>query len=59
MIFSFAIQPFRGGAEGSEFLVARSSSDDFRDEPAMLLNGHVLNEAMVIDEEGTGLRVLF
>jgi len=59
IIFSCAIQPFRSRSKRSEFLVTRGSTDDFSDESGMLSDGHMLNESVVIDEEGTGLRVFF
>jgi hypothetical protein len=59
IIFCCAIQPFRSRSKGSEFLVARGSMDDFGDESGMLSDGHMLNESVVIDEEGTGIGVFF
>ncbi len=59
IIFSCAIQPFGSRAEGSEFLIARGSTDDFGDESGMLFDGHMLDESVVINEEGTGIGVLF
>ena len=64
VFFSGTIGSFRSGTKGPEFLVARGSAqlhseDDFGDESGMLFDGHMLNEAMVIDEEGAGLSRVF
>jgi len=59
VFFSGTVGSFRSGTKGPEFLIARGSADDFGDESGMLFDGHMLNEPMVIDEEGTGLRVFF
>jgi hypothetical protein len=45
IIFSCAIQPFRSGSKGSEFLVARGSTDDLSDESGMLSDGHMPRQA--------------
>ena len=59
ILFSGAIQPFGSRAKRSEFLVARGSPYDFSNQPGMLLDGHMLDESVVIDEEGTGMGVFF
>jgi len=59
VIFGCAIQSFGGGPEGSEFLVAMGTGDDFSDESGMLSDRHMFNETMVVDEIGTGLGVFF
>ena len=59
VFFSGTVGSFRSGTKGPEFLIARGCADDFGDESGMLFNGHMLNEPMVIDEEGTGLSVFF
>jgi hypothetical protein len=59
ILFSSAIQPFGSRAKRSEFLVARGTTDHLSNEPGMLLDGHMLNESVVIDEEGTGIGVFF
>jgi len=59
VFFSGTVGSFRSGTKGPKFLIARGSADDFGDESGMLFDGHMLNEPMVIDEEGTGLRVFF
>ena len=38
-------------------MVTRGSPDDFGDEPGMLFDGHVFDEAVVVDEERAGLGV--
>jgi hypothetical protein len=57
ILFSSAIQPFGSRAKRAEFLVARGTTDDLGDQPGMLLDGHMLNESVVIDKEGTGIGV--
>jgi len=59
ILFSSAIQPFGSGSEGSEVLIAWSSSDDLCNESGMLFDGHIFNESVVIDEERAGLGVFF
>jgi hypothetical protein len=59
VFFSGTVGSFRSGTKGPEFLIARGSPDDFGDESGMLFDGHMFNEAMVIDEESAGLRVFF
>ena len=59
VFFSGTVGSFRSGTKGPEFLIARGSPDDFGDESGMLFDGHMFNEAMVIDEERAGLGVLF
>jgi len=59
VLFGSAVQPFGSGAERSEGLVARGSTDHFSDQPGMLFDGHMLDESVVIDEERTGLGVFF
>jgi hypothetical protein len=51
IIFSSAIQPFGSRSKRSELLVTRGPTDDFGDESGMLSDGHMLNEAVVIDKE--------
>jgi len=38
-------------------LVARGTTDDFSNQSGMLFDGHMFNEAVVIDEERTALGV--
>ena len=39
-------------------MVARGATDDFSNQSGILFDGHMFNEAVVIDKEGTGLGVL-
>ena len=57
ILFSSAIQPFGSGTKRSEFLVARGATDNLSNQSGMLLDGHMLNESVVIDEERTALGV--
>jgi hypothetical protein len=57
VFFGGAIGSFGGGSERSELLVAWGSPDDFSDQEGMLFDRHMLNEAVVIDEEKAALRV--
>ena len=59
VLFGSAVQPFGSGAERSEGLVARGSTDHFSNQPGVLFDGHMLDESVVIDEERTGLGVFF
>jgi len=59
VFFCGTVGSLRSGTKGSEFLVARGSADRFEDESGMLVDGHMFNEPMVIDKEGTGLGVFF
>ena len=59
ILFSSAIQPFGSGPEGSEVLVARGSTDDLSNQSVVFFDGHMLDESVVIDEEGTGIGVFF
>jgi len=57
VFFSGTVGSFRSGTKGPEFLVARGTPDDFGDEPGMLCDGHMFNEAIVVDEEGTTIGI--
>jgi len=59
IIFGRTVQSFGGRSERSEFLVARGAADDFSDEPGMLFNRQMCDEAMVVDEERAGLGEFF
>jgi hypothetical protein len=59
VFFGGAIGSFGAGSERSEFFVAWGSPDDFSDESGMLCDGHMFKEAVVVDEEGTSLGILF
>jgi hypothetical protein len=59
ILFGSAIEPLGSRAKRSEFLVARGATDYFSNKPGMLLDGNMFNESVVIDEEGTGVGVLF
>jgi hypothetical protein len=59
IFFSCAIQPFGSRSKGSEFLVAWGATDDLGNQSGILFDGHMLNESVVIDEEGTGIGVFF
>jgi len=59
VLFGSAVQPFGSGPEGSEGLVARGSTDHLSNQSGILFDGHMLDESVVIDEEGAGLRVFF
>jgi hypothetical protein len=47
IIFGRIIKSFGGRSKGSEFLVAKISTDDLSGESAMLFAGHIFVEAMV------------
>ena len=59
IIFGRTVQSFGSRSERSDFLIARGASDDFSNQPGMLFDGHMLDEAVVIDKERAGLRVMF
>jgi hypothetical protein len=59
ILFGSAVQPFGSGAERSEGLIARGPTDDLSNQSGILFGGHMLDEAVVIDEERTGIGVLF
>ena len=40
-------------------MVAWGAPDDFGDESGMLFDGHMFNEAVVVDEERAGVGVFF
>ena len=59
ILFSSAIEPLGSRANRSEFLVAWGATDHLSNQPGMLLDGHMFNESVVIDEERTRIRMLF
>ena len=47
------------GCHGFQLVELTARRDDFSNQSGILFDGHMFNEAVVIDKEGTGLGVFF